>query len=118
MSIGAMKAGAHVACEVPIALTLKDCWEVVRVSEETKRHCMMLENCCYDFFEMLTLNMTRQGLFGELLHGEGAYIHDLRFLDFELALAQLVFFEDAPVGIDDDDAARAVDDQGFLVADQ
>jgi len=82
MSIGAMKAGAHVACEVPIALTLKDCWEVVRVSEETKKHCMMLENCCYDFFEMLTLNMTRQGLFGELLHGEGAYIHDLLDLNF------------------------------------
>ena len=82
MSIGAMKAGAHVACEVPIALTLKDCWEVVRVSEETKKHCMMLENCCYDFFEMLTLNMTRQGLFGEILHGEGAYIHDLLDLNF------------------------------------
>lgn len=38
---------------------------------------MMLENCCYDFFELLTLNMARQGFFGEIIHGEGAYIHDL-----------------------------------------
>jgi predicted dehydrogenase len=77
MSIAAMKAGNHVACEVPIALTIKDCWEVVKTSEATKKHCMMLKICCYDFFEMLTLNMVRQGLFGELVHTEGAYIHDL-----------------------------------------
>src|SRR5690606_34424315 len=64
MSIDAMKAGAHVACEVPIGLAEKECWEVVKVSEQTKKHCMMLENCCYDFFEMLTLNMARQGMFG------------------------------------------------------
>ncbi|HLQ98780.1 MAG TPA: Gfo/Idh/MocA family oxidoreductase [Sphingobacterium sp.] len=82
MSIEAMKAGAHAASEVPIAMTVKDCWEVVKVSESTKKHCMMLENCCYDFFEMLTLNMTRQGLFGELIHAEGAYIHDLLDLNF------------------------------------
>ncbi|SKB63605.1 MULTISPECIES: Gfo/Idh/MocA family protein [Sphingobacterium] len=82
MSIAAMKAGAHVACEVPIGLTEKECWEVVKVSEATKKHCMMLENCCYDFFEMLTLNMTRQGMFGELVHAEGAYIHDLLDLNF------------------------------------
>lgn len=82
MSIAAMKAGAHVACEVPIALTVKDCWEVVKTSEATKKHCMMLENCCYDFFEMLTLNMARQGMFGELVHAEGAYIHDLLDLNF------------------------------------
>jgi len=82
MSIAAMKAGAHVACEVPIGLTVKECWEVVKVSEQTKRHCMMLENCCYDFFEMLTLNMVRQGMFGELVHAEGAYIHDLLDLNF------------------------------------
>lgn len=82
MSVAAMKAGNHVACEVPIALTIKDCWEVVKTSEATKKHCMMLENCCYDFFEMLTLNMTRQGLFGEIIHAEGAYIHDLVDLNF------------------------------------
>lgn len=82
MAIAAMKAGAHVACEVPIGLTIKECWDVVKTSEETKKHCMMLENCCYDFFEMLTLNMARQGLFGELVHAEGAYIHDLLDLNF------------------------------------
>jgi len=82
MSIAAMKAGAHVACEVPIGLTVKECWEVVAVSEKTRKHCMMLENCCYDFFEMLTLNMARQGMFGELVHAEGAYIHDLLSLNF------------------------------------
>lgn len=82
MSIAAMKAGAHAACEVPIGLTVKECWEVVKVSEQTKKHCMMLENCCYDFFEMLTLNMVRQGVFGELVHAEGAYIHDLLDLNF------------------------------------
>ncbi|MFD2967563.1 Gfo/Idh/MocA family protein [Sphingobacterium bambusae] len=83
MAIAAMKAGAHAACEVPIGLTLKECWDVVKTSEETKKHCMMLENCCYDFFEMLTLNMVRQGLFGELVHAEGAYIHDLLSLNFD-----------------------------------
>lgn len=82
MAIAAMKAGAHAACEVPIALTEKDCWEVVKVSEATKKHCMMLENCCYDFFEMLTLNLTRQGLLGDIIHAEGAYIHDLLDLNF------------------------------------
>ena len=82
MAIEGMKAGAHVACEVPIGLTVKEIWEVVKTSEATKKHCMMLENCCYDFFEMLTLNMTRQGLFGELVHAEGAYIHDLLDLNF------------------------------------
>jgi predicted dehydrogenase len=82
MSIAGMKAGAHVACEVPIALSVKDCWEVVKVSEQTKRHCMMLENCCYDFFEQQTLKMTREGVFGDIVHAEGAYIHDLLDLNF------------------------------------
>ena len=82
MAIEAMRSGAHAATEVPIGLTVSEIWEVVKTSEETKKHCMMLENCCYDFFEMLTLNMTRQGLFGELVHAEGAYIHDLLSLNF------------------------------------
>lgn len=83
MSLFAMKHGKHVACEVPIALTLDECWELVETSEKTKQHCMMLENCCYDFFEMLTLNMARNGLFGEIVHAEGAYIHDLLDLNFD-----------------------------------
>lgn len=77
ISVHAMKNGKHAATEVPAALTLDECWELVETSESTKKHCMMLENCCYDFFELLTLNMARQGLFGEIVHAEGAYIHDL-----------------------------------------
>ncbi len=77
IAIRAMKNGKHAAVEVPAAVTMDECWELVETSEKTKKHCMMLENCCYDFFEMLTLNMARNGLFGELVHAEGAYIHDL-----------------------------------------
>ena len=77
-----MKKGKHAATEVPAAVTMEECWELVETSEKTRKHCMMLENCCYDFFELLTLNMARNGLFGELVHAEGAYIHDLRDLNF------------------------------------
>jgi predicted dehydrogenase len=83
MAIYAMQHGKHVACEVPAATTLEECWQLVETSEKTKKHCMMLENCCYDFFELLTLNMARQGYFGELLHVEGAYIHDLLDANFK-----------------------------------
>jgi predicted dehydrogenase len=82
MATYAMKNGKHVAVEVPAALTVDECWELVETSEKTKKHCMMLENCCYDFFELLTLNMARHGLFGDIVHVEGAYIHDLRELNF------------------------------------
>ncbi|WP_315975868.1 Gfo/Idh/MocA family protein [Parapedobacter soli] len=73
----AMEHGKHVAVEIPAATTVADCWSLVETSEKTKKHCVMLENCCYGFFELLTLNMARQGFFGELIHGEGAYIHDI-----------------------------------------
>src|SRR5690606_19069627 len=63
--------------EVPAATTLEECWELVNTSEKTKKHCVQVENCCYDFFEMMVLNMTQQGFFGEIIHGEGAYIHEL-----------------------------------------
>ncbi|WP_207432832.1 Gfo/Idh/MocA family oxidoreductase [Sabulibacter ruber] len=82
MAVYAMEHGKHVAVEVPAAKTLEECWQLVETSERTKKHCMMLENCCYDFFEMLTLNMARQGFFGEIVHGEGAYIHNLIDLNF------------------------------------
>src|SRR5690606_7426481 len=82
MAVYAMNAGKHVAVEVPAALTVDECWQLVQTSEKTKKHCMMLENCCYDFFELLTLNMARQGYFGEIIHAEGAYIHDLLDLNF------------------------------------
>jgi len=77
MALGAMENGKHAAVEVPAAATLEDCWKLVDTSEKTGKHCMMLENCCYDFFELQTLNMVRQGVFGELTHAEGAYIHSL-----------------------------------------
>jgi hypothetical protein len=83
MAVYAMEQGKHVATEVPAAKTLEECWQLVEVSERTKKHCMMLENCCYDFFELLTLNMVRQGFFGEVIHGEGAYIHDLLEMNFK-----------------------------------
>lgn len=82
IAVYAMKHGKHAACEVPSAVTLDECWELVNTSEETQRHFMMLENCCYDFFELNTLNMARNGIFGEIMHAEGAYIHDLRWLKF------------------------------------
>lgn len=76
MALYAMENGKHAAVEVPAAITLEECWQLVETSERTKKHCMMLENTCYDFFELMTLNMARQGFFGEIIHGEGAYIHD------------------------------------------
>lgn len=83
IAVYAMEQGKHVALEVPAALTIDECWQLVNTSEKTRKHCMMLENCCYDFFEMATLNMAQQGLFGEIVHTEGAYIHDLRHLNFD-----------------------------------
>ena len=77
ISVYAMKNGKHAATEVNAGKTIDQCWQLVETSEKTKKHCMMLENCCYDFFELLTLNMVRNGLFGEVVHSEGAYVHDL-----------------------------------------
>ncbi|MDD4426764.1 MAG: Gfo/Idh/MocA family oxidoreductase, partial [Mariniphaga sp.] len=82
MCIYAMENGKHVATEVPAAVSVDEAWQLVETSERTKKHCMMLENCCYDFFELLTLNMARQGFFGEVVHVEGAYIHDLLVNNF------------------------------------
>lgn len=82
MAVYAMEQDKHAAVEVPAATTLDECWQLVETSEKTEKHCMMLENCCYDFFELLTLNMARQGFFGEIVHAEGAYIHNLIDLNF------------------------------------
>lgn len=80
MAVGAMRQGKHAAVEVPAATTLDDCWTLVNVSEKTRRHCIMLENCCYGYNEMLVLNLVKAGKLGRLTHGECAYIHDLREL--------------------------------------
>ena len=73
----AMEHGKNVAIEVPSAMNLEQCWELINLSETTRKHCMILENCCYDWFEMNTLNMAQQGVFGEVLRAQGAYIHNL-----------------------------------------
>ena len=78
MCVAAMKAGAHAFSEVPIGVTLEEMWEIVDTSEATGRHCMMMENVNYGREELVYLNMVRQGVIGELLHGEAAYIHELR----------------------------------------
>jgi predicted dehydrogenase len=78
MCVGVMEAGAHAFCEVPIAMTIEEMWRIVDTSEATGRHCMMMENVNYGREELLYLNMVRQGVIGELLHGEAAYIHELR----------------------------------------
>ncbi|MBR1446068.1 MAG: Gfo/Idh/MocA family oxidoreductase [Alloprevotella sp.] len=71
----AMLRGKHVAIEVPAATTVADCWRLVDTAERTQRHCFMTENCCYDRFSLATIEMHQKGLFGELTHFEGAYIH-------------------------------------------
>ena len=77
MGVYAMEHGKHVAIEVPGAITIDEIWQLINTSERTRKHCMQLENCIYDFFELTALNMAQQGLFGEVLHMEGAYIHNL-----------------------------------------
>lgn len=78
MALFGMNNGKHVASEVPIAYTLTDCWNLVKTAEKTKKHCIMLENCCYNEEELFVLNMIENGVFGDLTHTEGAYLHDLR----------------------------------------
>jgi predicted dehydrogenase len=80
--LAAMKSGKHAVTEVPAAMTADDCWQLVETAEKRKRHCVMMENCCYDRREMLALHLIRLGLLGEILHGECGYLHDLRELKF------------------------------------
>lgn len=77
ISLYAMEHGKNVAVEVPAAASLEDIWALINMSEKTRKHCMMLENCCYDFYEMAVLTMAQKGLLGEILHGEGSYHHNL-----------------------------------------
>lgn len=77
--VEAMKNGKHAATEVPAAITLDQCWEMVETAEATNKHAVMMENCCYDRMELMTLNMVRQGVLGELLHATCGYMHDLRW---------------------------------------
>jgi len=76
--VAAMESGKHAATEVPAAVTIDECWQLVETAEKTRKHCVMMENACYGRTEMAVLNLVRQGLLGELLHGEAGYMHDLR----------------------------------------
>ena len=79
VALEAMEHGKHVAIEVPAAQTMEQIWGLVKTAERTRRHCMMLENAVYDDFELTTLAMARAGFFGELIHAEGAYLHQIDF---------------------------------------
>ncbi|GLX78562.1 alpha-N-acetylgalactosaminidase [Thalassotalea insulae] len=79
MAIDTMESGKHAFVEVPVATSIEECWQLVDTAERTQKHCMMMENVNYGRDELMVLNMVRQGLFGELLHGEAAYIHELRW---------------------------------------
>ncbi|MEI5640574.1 MULTISPECIES: Gfo/Idh/MocA family protein [unclassified Pseudoalteromonas] len=79
MAIDTMNSGKHAFVEVPLALTVDEMWKIVDTAERTQKHCMMMENVNYGRDELMVLNMVRQGVFGELLHGEAAYIHELRW---------------------------------------
>ncbi len=81
LAIDTMKAGKYAAIEVGCADNLQECFDLVRTSEETGMPCMMLENCCYSRREMMVLNMVKQGLFGEIVHCAGGYMHYLNYED-------------------------------------
>ncbi len=81
--VAAMRAGKHATTEVPAAITVDECWEMVETAEKTKKHCIMLEQSCYSPDRMAVLNMAQQGVFGELLHATGGYVHDLRLVKFD-----------------------------------
>lgn len=80
--VSAMENGKHAATEVPAAVTIEECWQLVETAEKYKKHCVMMENCCYNRTELMMLNMVRKGLLGELIHAECGYLHDLREVKF------------------------------------
>jgi len=77
-----MNAKKYVGCEVNVGMTVEECWELVHTSERTGMPLMMLENVCYRRDVMAVLNMVRQNIFGELVHLQGGYQHDLRGVKF------------------------------------
>ncbi len=91
IALAAMNAGKHVATEVPAAVTVEECWQLVETAEKMRRHCVMMENCCYDRPEMMCLNMVKKGLLGEILHAEAGYLHDLRSAKF--GFSKVILFE-------------------------
>jgi predicted dehydrogenase len=82
MCLDAMNAKKQVGCEVITGMTVEECWQLVDTSEKTGMHLMMLENVCYRRDVMAVMNMVRQNIFGELIHLQGGYQHDLREVKF------------------------------------
>ncbi|MEZ4946061.1 MAG: Gfo/Idh/MocA family oxidoreductase [Cyclobacteriaceae bacterium] len=82
MCLDAMNTGKYTACEVMTGATIEECWQLVRTSERTGMPLMMLENVCYRRDVMAVMNMVRQNVFGELIHLQGGYQHDLREVKF------------------------------------
>jgi predicted dehydrogenase len=80
--VAAMRNGKHAATEVPAAVSLEECWQLVEEAEKHAKHCVMMENCNYDRPELLALNLVRKGMLGDILHAEGGYLHDLRAVKF------------------------------------
>lgn len=80
----AMHTGKHAATEIPAAISLDECWQLVESSERNGRYCIMMENCNYDRIEMMILNMVKKGVLGELLHAECGYLHDLRAVKHDM----------------------------------
>ena len=78
LAIASMRAGKWTALEVGGAYDISDCHKLVDAYEETKTPFMFLENCCYGRRELMCLNMAKSGVFGEIVHCDGAYMHDLR----------------------------------------
>ena len=85
VALAAMRADKHAFVEVPATMDVDSCWELVETSEATRRHCMMLENCCYGETEMLALNMCRLGVLGETVYGEAGYLHSGATRGFKLS---------------------------------
>ena len=80
--VAAMTNGKHAATEVPAAISVEDCWQLVENAEKHALHCVMMENVCYGRSELLALNLVRRGLLGEIVHAECGYLHDLREIKF------------------------------------
>jgi predicted dehydrogenase len=81
-ALAALERGKHCAVEVPCAMTLEECWRLVEAAERARRHVIPLENCCYGEEELFALNLCRNGILGDLVHAEGAYIHNLAAENF------------------------------------
>ena len=96
VALASMRAGKHVGSEVPIATSVEDCWALVDESERSRRHCLMMENCCYGNSELTVLRMVREGVFGTLLHAEAAYLHDLRAILFDLSAVERSLSQNMP----------------------